>query len=239
MRTLTDKPVRVVVNTHWHDDHVVGNQVYAESFPGVQFVAHAATRAYLPAQGAENRRKWHEGGLTQFVDLLRGFVRDNKSFGGGPIDEEERASYLSGISLGEGYMTVPATYEPVLPTVTLEDKLTLYQGTRAVEILFLGRGHTSGDLVVRLPREGIVAAGDLVVFPVPLVGSDQSHVSDWGRDARKTPRAESLCYTPRPRPTDARRFVRQTGRAADGLRESSRRERRSGAARRWTRRARA
>jgi cyclase len=185
LRTLTDKPVRVVVNTHWHDDHVVGNQVYAESFPGVQFVAHAATRAYLPAEGAANRRKWHEGGLSQFVELLRGFVRDNKSFGGGAIDDEERASYLSDISLGEGYMTVPAGYAPVLPTVTLEERLTLYQGSRAVEILFLGRGHTSGDVVVRLPRESVVAAGDLVVYPVPLVGSDQSHVSDWAATLEK------------------------------------------------------
>ena len=185
LRTLTDKPVRVVVNTHWHDDHVVGNQVYAESFPGVQFVAHAATRAYLPAEGAANRRKWHEGGLSQFVEFLRGLVRENKSFGGGAIDDEERASYLSDISLGEGYMTVPATYEPTLPTVTLEEKLTLYQGSRAVEILFLGRGHTSGDLVVRLPRENVVAAGDLVVYPVPLVGSDQSHVSDWAATLEK------------------------------------------------------
>src|SRR5919112_27970 len=180
LRALTDRPVKFVINTHWHDDHCVGNQVYAESFPGLQFVAHAATRAYLPAEGAANRRKWHEGGLSQFVEMLRNLVKDNKSLGGGALDDEERASYLSDISLGEGYMTVPANYEPVLPTITLEDKLTLYQGPRAVEVLFLGRGHTSGDVVVRLPRENIVAAGDLVVWPVPFVGSDQSHVSDWG-----------------------------------------------------------
>jgi cyclase len=180
LRALTDRPVKFVINTHWHDDHCIGNQVYAEAFPGVQFVAHAATRAYLPAEGAANRRKWHEGGLSQFVEMLRNLVKDNKSLGGGALDDEERASYLSDISLGEGYMTVPANYEPVLPTITLEDKLTLYQGPRAVEVLFLGRGHTSGDVVVRLPRENIVAAGDLVVWPVPFVGSDQSHVSDWG-----------------------------------------------------------
>src|ERR1043165_9914541 len=106
LRTLTDKPVKFVVNTHWHDDHVIGNQVYAEAFPGVQFVAHAATRAYLPAQGATNRRKWHEGGLSQFVQMLRDLVRDNKSLGGGALDDEERASYLSDINLGAGYMTV-------------------------------------------------------------------------------------------------------------------------------------
>src|SRR2546428_612147 len=38
LRALTPKPVGYVINTHWHDDHVAGNQVYRDSFPGVQFV---------------------------------------------------------------------------------------------------------------------------------------------------------------------------------------------------------
>ena len=75
LRRLTDKPVRYVVNTHWHDDHVVGNQVYAEAFPGVAFVAHAATRAYLPVKGAAARKSWHEGGLSLFVEQLRSILK--------------------------------------------------------------------------------------------------------------------------------------------------------------------
>ena len=180
LRKLTDKPVRYVVNTHWHDDHVVGNQVYGEAFPGVQFVAHAATRAYLPEKGAEARRKWHEGGLAGFVQQLRDTLKSGKNSKGEPLNEEQRESLASDIALGEGYLTVPADFRPVLPTVTLEEKLTLYQGERAVEILYLGRGHTSGDIVVYLPRERVVVAGDLLVWPVPFVGSEQSHVGDWG-----------------------------------------------------------
>jgi glyoxylase-like metal-dependent hydrolase (beta-lactamase superfamily II) len=38
-------------------------------------------------------------------------------------------------------------------------------------VLFLGRGHSRGDLVVHLPAERIVAAGDLVMFPVQFVGT--------------------------------------------------------------------
>jgi cyclase len=223
LRALTDKPVKFVINTHWHDDHVVGNQVYSEAFPGVQFVAHAATRAYLPAEGASNRRKWHEGGLSQFVEMLRNLVRDNKSLAGGALDEEERVSYLSDVSLGEGYMTVPANYEPTLPTVTLEEKLTLYQGSRAVEILFLGRGHTSGDVVVRLPRENVVAAGDLVVWPVPFVGSDQSHVSDWGAALEKLSALKPSVILPGHGPLmrdDS--YVRQVARLMDSVSRQTR-----------------
>ena len=54
-----------------------------------------------------------------------------------------------------------------------------------IEIRRLGRGHTSGDLIVHLPKEHIVIAGDLVVWPIPLIGGDQSHVGDWGATLEK------------------------------------------------------
>jgi len=44
LRRLTDKPVRYVVNTHWHDDHVMGNVAYRDAFPGAEFIAHVNTR---------------------------------------------------------------------------------------------------------------------------------------------------------------------------------------------------
>src|ERR1044071_10366284 len=32
LRRITRLPVRYVINTHWHDDHLAGNQVYQDSF---------------------------------------------------------------------------------------------------------------------------------------------------------------------------------------------------------------
>src|SRR5512140_3180797 len=55
IRELTRNPVTFVINTHWHDDHVAGNQVYRDTFPGVQFVAQANTREDLRTLGARNR----------------------------------------------------------------------------------------------------------------------------------------------------------------------------------------
>jgi cyclase len=46
LRGVTNKPVRYVINTHWHDDHIVGNRVYAEAFPGLEFIAHARLPAF-------------------------------------------------------------------------------------------------------------------------------------------------------------------------------------------------
>ncbi len=64
------------------------------------------------------------------------------------------------------------------PTVTVDDRLTLDLGNRAVELWYLGRGHTSGDLVVWLPDERICFAGDLVeAQAAPYMGD--AHVADW------------------------------------------------------------
>jgi len=44
----------VVINTHWHDDHVAGNQVYRDSFPRA-FVMQANTAVDFATLGASNR----------------------------------------------------------------------------------------------------------------------------------------------------------------------------------------
>lgn len=178
LRRLTDKPVRYVINTHYHDDHIRGNQVYRDAFPGVDFIGSAFSREYLPNQGAANRKGFLEG-APGFRDQMREQMAKNKSLTGADITEEERASYASDLRLIDLVLAEGAQAETVLPTITVEDRLTLYRGDRVIEIRRLGRGHTAGDLVVYLPKESIVATGDLVVWPVPLVGDPQSYVSDW------------------------------------------------------------
>ncbi|HEX5706473.1 MAG TPA: MBL fold metallo-hydrolase [Pyrinomonadaceae bacterium] len=178
LRKLTTKPVRYVVNTHWHDDHVIGGGVYREAFPNVEFIGHARTREYLPGVGRERREQAFKG-AAEFVKDLQSLVEQNKSLTGNPLTEEERASYLNDIKIGTRFVAEGPRAEIVLPTVTVEERLTLHRGARVIEILHLGRGHTAGDLVVHLPKEGVVVTGDLVVWPVPYVGSEQSHIGEW------------------------------------------------------------
>lgn len=186
LRRLTNKPVKYVINTHWHDDHIMGNQVFRDAFPGVEFIAHAGTREYLPTTGLTNRKQaMAEGGYPAFIAFLRKRLEKNESVFGGPMDEEERATYASDLKIAEAYMAENPGVEIVLPTITLEDHLTLYRGNRTIEILHQGRGHTSGDIVVHLPKEGVVITGDLVISPVPYVGNPQSHPGDWARTLEK------------------------------------------------------
>lgn len=180
LRRLTPKPVKYVINTHWHDDHIMGNAAYRDAFPGVEFIAHRNTRDYLPTTGLTNRKlAMSEGGYPAFIAALKNRLGKGESVWGGPMNDEERATYASDIEIAERYMAENPGVEIVLPTTVVEDKLTIKRGSRVVEILYLGRGHTSGDLVVYLPKERIAIPGDLVVWPVPYVGSPQSHPGDW------------------------------------------------------------
>ena len=186
LRRLTSKPVKYVINTHWHDDHTMGNQTYRDAFPGVEFIAHARTREYLPATGLKNRKEaMSADGYPGFIAGLRDSLHQNKTFSGAAMDEETRAAYTSDLEIAEQYMAENPGVEIVLPTITLEQQLTLHRGSRIIDIRFLGRGHTSGDIVVHLPKEGIIIAGDLVISPVPYVGNPQSHPADWSATLEK------------------------------------------------------
>jgi glyoxylase-like metal-dependent hydrolase (beta-lactamase superfamily II) len=93
--------------------------------------------------------------------------------------------------LFEGADTIPGLTRP---THTFEDEMRLEVGGRRIELRFLGRGHTSGDLAVWLPQERILFAGDLVeAQAAPYMGD--AHIADWSGptlDAVRALRADQL-----------------------------------------------
>jgi len=184
LRKLTNKPVRYVINTHWHDDHILGNAAYKEAYPQAEFVAHAATREYLPANGLTARKSMEEG-APGFAKQLQAAVEKKESLAGGPMSDEERTAYESDVKLVNRYLAEVKDTPIVLPTITVDDRWTLYRGERVIDVRYFGRAHTSGDIVVHLPKEGILITGDIVISPIPLVGSDQSHVANWGPTLEK------------------------------------------------------
>jgi cyclase len=178
LRKLTNKPVKYVINTHYHDDHIRGNQVYREAFPNVEFIAHSFARDYLPNPGAINRKNFLEG-AAGFLKTLKAMLAENKSLLGGEMTAEERDSLSSDIKLVELVLSEGTQAQTILPTITVDNRLTLHRGNRIIEISHPGHGHTGADLVVYLPKEEILITGDLVVTPIPLVGNPQSNIGGW------------------------------------------------------------
>ncbi len=162
IRQWTNKPVRYLVNTHWHFDHTMGNGTYWQAFPGLTIIAHFET--------AKQVIGYNPGWFERFPkrgDRLKQILDAGKDGNGKVLSEGERKEYADAIA---GIAPVQEEFKSIVdrsPNLTFDSEMNIDLGGRLVEIMHLGRGNTAGDAVVYLPKEKILITGDLVVHPVP------------------------------------------------------------------------
>ena len=165
IRQWTSKPVRYLLNTHWHYDHTMGNGTYADAFPGLAIIAHFETRKQMEGYNPGWFRKY-----PQRAALFRQRLETGKDVDGKPLTDVARRDYEKALA---GVEPVGAEFKSVvdrLPNLTFDHELEIDIGNREVEIKHLGRGNTAGDTIVYLPKEKILIAGDLLDHPVPYLG---------------------------------------------------------------------
>lgn len=193
IRKLTDKPVRYVVNSHWHDDHIFGNQSYKEAFPQVEFVAHRNTREDMEKLAAPHI----QGGVNRFTKALSD-AESQLSTGtkpdGSKLTDREREQLGVELKVYRDVLPELKTIRLVLPTITFDQRLTLYVGGREIQILYFGRGNTRGDVAVYLPRERVLATGDLLVHPVPFAYG--SFLGEWIQSMKKLRELDASVIVP-------------------------------------------
>ena len=166
IRQLTDKPVGVVVNTHFHYDHAHGNQV----FPDARIIGHTFTRQKMAATPLEEKTfQDYLAGTNGRVEELRAAVA--------AATEEERQGAETRLAQAEAYLATIAEVSPLPPNVALEERITLYRGEREIQLVFCGRAHTGGDVVVYLPNERLVFTGDMMLAGISWLGD--GYVDEW------------------------------------------------------------
>src|SRR5262245_8392326 len=169
LKEITDKPVRAVINTHFHFDHAHGNQVFDSN---VDVIGHEFTRQMLLGGKsiAMPLYKNYLTGLPQQVEDLKKRVAAEP-------DAARKATLQGQLQAAENNVASQAELKPTPPNVTLRTEMTLYRGDREIQIRFLGRGHTAGDVVVYLPKEKVVCTGDFLT--AALSNMSDAYVNEW------------------------------------------------------------
>jgi cyclase len=167
LKAVTDKPVRYVVDSHYHYDHSFGNQVFDRD---AQVIGHQQTLIRMP------------GSMEQFTYLnsvrpIPERVASLKERIAKETDPQQKAALERQVASSLAYLEQVKETRITVPNLTFNDSIAINRGGREMQIKYLGRGHTDTDVVVFLPKERIVATGDLMESIISYMGD--SYPEDW------------------------------------------------------------
>ena len=165
IRKLTSKPVRVLINSHWHQDHWSGNDEYVKAFPGLRIIATEQTRAYMSRMGPRFFVNEAEGfGLAQSRKDLATAIATGKLADGSPLTPEIRARKEAAIAQADQFEAEIEALPRVLPNVVYRDEMIFWSGRREFRLMSL-TGDATASTVLYLPASKVLATGDVLVSP--------------------------------------------------------------------------
>ena len=175
LRSLSQAPVMGGLDTHYHFDHSTGNSFYGAN--GIALWAHAATakrifETYAATQGVDK---------SAIIGPLEAKAKDAKT----ELARKHAAEFAAtrGNIFNVTNATVLALPNRPLDPAKLPVKLDLGGLTALIETY---PGHSGTDIIVRVPDQNVVYAGDLLFNHMyPVTFDDQATLSGW-RSTLKT-----------------------------------------------------
>ena len=81
------------------------------------------------------------------------------------------------------------------PTTTFDKKMSLFLGKRRVDLYFLGRAHTAGDIVIHVPDSNVLFTGDIVEYKSACYCGD-AHLQDWTTTLKNIAKFQAVSLVP-------------------------------------------
>jgi cyclase len=146
---LTGNPVTILVNSHYHDDHVRGTQVFADAV----IISTAFTQQRIAVSEPKERANAIKTTAASITKSVKAYEAAS------PSDKKEAAlwvNYYKAIQDGLDNLQL------VLPGIGFTDSLVIKGSKRTVVLKEFKNAHTASDAILLLRNEGIAFMGDML-----------------------------------------------------------------------------
>jgi cyclase len=161
---LTGRPIDAVINSHWHYDHIWGNQVFSTDADIIS--TEETRRMFIATRG--------HGACDTFLAEAEANLEATRAQLQATEDEGQRRQ----LALWVDYHRSVVEAKPILqirpPNLTFVERLAFHGTDRSAELIPFSGGHTESDAVLFLPQEGIAFMSDLLFigYHAELGGGD-------------------------------------------------------------------
>jgi glyoxylase-like metal-dependent hydrolase (beta-lactamase superfamily II) len=145
------RPASALINSHYHNDHIWGNQ----AFPGdIPIISTIKTRELITTLGADEHR-WFATNSQERLDALVTQLDQEK-------DEVSRRLTSYSITYYRTILEALPELQIRLPNITFADQMDFHGSRRLAHLICYGGGHTPSDSILYLPEERIIFMADLL-----------------------------------------------------------------------------
>jgi cyclase len=174
IRSVTRRPVRYLVYTHWHFDHNNGAVAYTEAFPGLTIVSERESAQFV----ALNATWWSRmstapnSARRAALAALEKAVADQRDSTGRPLTADTLSRLRKAVAQRKAELDELASLQVITPNLVFDRELTLELGDRRIELRDRGRANSPHDVTIYLPDVRVLFSGDILVqSPLPYVGA--------------------------------------------------------------------
>ena len=143
-------PPDIVINSHYHNDHIWGNQVFADE---AVIMSSSRTRELIVTAGQEEYA-WYSANSAQRLKSLQDQFEH--------VGEAERKDLSLWISYFQGLVEELPHTRVHLPQITVKVQFEFHGTNLSAELFSFADGHTGSDTVLFLPESGILFMSDLL-----------------------------------------------------------------------------
>ena len=162
---VTGHELELIVNSHYHNDHIWGNQVFS---PRTNIISTTQTFHLIQTEGKEEIKWATESSAPRLEQAHKQY--DSAE------DEQSRQDALLWVGYWQSLVDNMPDLQVRLPNITFEDMLTIRGSKRTVELIPFEGAHTGSDTILYLPEEQVVFATDLLFVNChPFLAEGDAH----------------------------------------------------------------